>query len=399
MPKPIATGDPFVDRILVGLREEFHARRPFTDDGEVSPEVVALRDALHAFACPVTLLVVEIDGECASRPGASHFSYVRFELGRRGQNGLEDLGVVRQSELRERVDLVRRIFDGVPDESFWKDIDRLILTGLWSTAPDPLWCVVGVPCDAKADPEQVGRELFEDLVSNYQAELIKEFDRRPDFGKIYGMAPLPAKSAAEILAPDALASRFVSLDPARPGPIDVARRWESVADVRLIPRVPEDLARTFEMAREAYVFSAHRYHFGTMSLHYCYLAIEAGIKKRWFQAVGVPLKVRSKNGQVIELVNPAYDYLLKLRKDKSMGKGWGPQNVTVNGQPLPAGMEALVDDLVRRGIVTRWHGRRLKTGIYFRNSYSHREFGVINAPSARVLRNTAWDLNMLFHAP
>ncbi len=41
------------------LREEFHRSYPFKDDGDVSPSIVALRDAFHAFPVSADVLLID----------------------------------------------------------------------------------------------------------------------------------------------------------------------------------------------------------------------------------------------------------------------------------------------------------------------------------------------------
>jgi len=41
------------------LREEFHHSHPFKDDGDVSPSLVALRDAFHEFPVSVDVLLID----------------------------------------------------------------------------------------------------------------------------------------------------------------------------------------------------------------------------------------------------------------------------------------------------------------------------------------------------
>ena len=54
------------------LREDFHSSHPFKDDGEVSPSIVALRDAFHTF--PVSADVLLIDA--GSKQPAGHYGTV-----------------------------------------------------------------------------------------------------------------------------------------------------------------------------------------------------------------------------------------------------------------------------------------------------------------------------------
>src|SRR6266566_7449259 len=54
------------------LRADFHSSYPFKDDGEVSPSIVALRDAFHTF--PVSSDVLLIDA--GSKQPAGHYGTI-----------------------------------------------------------------------------------------------------------------------------------------------------------------------------------------------------------------------------------------------------------------------------------------------------------------------------------
>jgi hypothetical protein len=50
------------------LREAFHRSFPFKDDGDVSPEILALRDAFYAFPVPTDVLLVDCGAIQAVQP-------------------------------------------------------------------------------------------------------------------------------------------------------------------------------------------------------------------------------------------------------------------------------------------------------------------------------------------
>ena len=53
-----------------------------------------------------------------------------------------------------------------------------------------------------------------------------------------------------------------------------------VSDIVLIPQVPESVKRTFETAKQLFVFSYFSYALSTTSQHYAFLTLEAAIQAR-----------------------------------------------------------------------------------------------------------------------
>jgi TDG/mug DNA glycosylase family protein len=95
------------------------------------------------------------------------------------------------------------------------------------------------------------------------------------FNKKYGLTPEPVLDDADLLSPDFLSSSFVRVDTGTmPSLGDVQ---SALAQILLIPQVPESVRRTFQIAMRLYLFGRFEYGFFTVSDHYAFLAIEAAI--------------------------------------------------------------------------------------------------------------------------
>jgi hypothetical protein len=99
------------------------------------------------------------------------------------------------------------------------------------------------------------------------------------FNKKYGLIPEPVLDDADVLSPDFLSSSFVRSDMGlMPSLNDVQI---ALAQIMLIPQVPESVRSTFSIAKRLYLFARFEYGFYTVSEHYTFLAIEAAILCRW----------------------------------------------------------------------------------------------------------------------
>lgn len=177
----------------------------------------------------------------------------------------------------------------------------------------------------------------------------------------------------------------------------------SVADIQLIPEVPEDVQRVFRAAKDLHLFGFFRYHFFTISQHYAFLALESAIKNRYTQSLKGKAILRNKVGETFNMSTPTHqdiaDYCRReSTKPKTQRKkpAWKAQTLQVNGEPFPDSTKKLLEWLVNHRVITKGEQSQYDTGIHLRNSLSHLEKAVIFPPSPTVLRRTAYNINKLF---
>ncbi|HEY2434323.1 MAG TPA: hypothetical protein VGI12_16730, partial [Vicinamibacterales bacterium] len=173
-------------------------------------------------------------------------------------------------------------------------------------------------------------------------------------------------------------------------PMTFEERQQAIADIRLIPAVPEDVQITFRRAKDSYICGHFRYDFFTVSTHYAALAVEAAIKARW--SAGLPQTVTvSCDGASTEVAFPTYTRLLSVCRSR----GWRSRPLA-NGQRLPTFPDGLLDWLVRQRIVTGWDRKQLKGMLSMRNALSHVEHASTETPATGVLRLAAELINTMF---
>ena len=96
-----------------------------------------------------------------------------------------------------------------------------------------------------------------------------------DFNLKYGLSPDPILSREDLLTIHSLTRGFVRLDTGQPPSFEDVQQLLST--ILLIPLVPEDVRRTFGLAKRLFVFAHFEYGFFTVSQHYSYLALEAAV--------------------------------------------------------------------------------------------------------------------------
>ncbi len=381
------------------LREEFHRSYPFRDDGDVSPKILALRDAFHAFPVSADVLLIDA-GSTQSVPhygsivmGADFSSgpiwtLIAHHLGDASRKEVSFHGTRSLADLDSCLPLLAESF-GLDDESYRDSIENLRFSGCWTW--DSTEIVDFVPYDIRKFPTEYGRYLAQNLFMSHSDGLISRFKKETDFNALYGLAEDPILPLEEWTKIDSTTAMFVKLSDGKP--LSIEERQKDVCDIQLIPKVPNDVQLTFRRAKDAYIFGYFRYDFFTMAVHYASLALEAAVKARWSASLSQKVTI-SCGSDTVEMHFPSQTKIFDL----CVKNRWRGRIVLVGGQRFPFSMNALLDWLEQEMIVTKWEREGLRIGLNMRNALSHVEHLSTDIPSSDKLRFVAGLVNRLFHA-
>src|ERR1035441_8289075 len=89
-----------------------------------------------------------------------------------------------------------------------------------------------------------------------------------DFNKKYGLVAEPVLDDAAVLSPDSLSSMFVRVDTGLMASLNDVQT--ALAQILLIPQVPESVSSTFRIAKRLYLFGRFEYGFYTVSHRYAF---------------------------------------------------------------------------------------------------------------------------------
>jgi hypothetical protein len=385
--------------VAASLREEFKRQNSFEDDSDVSPTILALRDAFHAFPVPADVLLIDAGSAKAVPHYSSIFmgadflagpiwTLIAHHLGEVSGEAVRFHGIRALTDLDSYLPLLSESF-GLDDESYRDSIKNLRFSGCWTL--DCSEIVDFIPYDIRERPTDYGRYLAHNMFMSHADGLIGRFKKEIDFSAFYCLAKDPILPLEEWTKIDPTTAMFVKLADGKP--LSIEERQEAVCDIQLIPKVPEDVRQTFRRAKDAYIFGYFRYDFFTMAVHYASLALEAAIKARW--SASLPQKVTVSCGSdKVEMHFPSHTKIFEF----CMKERWGRKKVLVDGNPFPFSSGMLLDWLVGEKIVTKWERKRLRNGLDMRNALSHVEHSSTDIPSSEELRFAATLINKLFHS-
>lgn len=381
------------------LREEFHRLHPFKDDGDVSPSIIALRDAVHAFPFAVDVLLIDIGSAKPVPHIASNFmdanacpgsiwTLIAHYLDDPLRKRITFYGTRALADLESFAPLLAESF-GIDDEHSLKSIRELNYSGYWTL--DASMIVDLVPYDVRSQAASYARYLFYNILGQQAEALIGRFERKIDFNAIYGLESDPILSLEELTKIDSMTACFVKLTDGSPPSIE--ERQEDVRHIQLIPKVPEDVRLTFRRAKIAYVYGYFQYDLFTIAVHYAALALEAAIKARWSASLPPKVTVSCVDAK-IEMQFPSHTKISRLCRNNR----WRGRPLLIEGQRFPSSMNALLDWLQNERIVGKWEREGLKVFLDMRNAFSHLEQSSTDMPSPDKLQFVADLINKLFHS-
>jgi hypothetical protein len=177
------------------LREEFKHQYSFTDDGDVSPSILALRDAFHRFPVSTDVLLIDAGTVRALPHPATSFlaadmcagpiwTLIAHHLVDDSAKSVTFHGTRSLKDLEHYLTLLADRFD-LADESYADSIKRLTFTGCWTW--DSSHIVDFVPFDIRDHAATYGRYLAQNLFVSHGNALVQRFKKETDFNALYAM--------------------------------------------------------------------------------------------------------------------------------------------------------------------------------------------------------------------
>jgi hypothetical protein len=382
----------FFEKAFDALKVKFREIHPFDEDGEVSPNILALRDAIFKLPCPVRVIELRFDETKFThvKDGIGHL--LRYDLSRMDEKQIEDYGVVNV-ENREALKAVLIDKFGFSESDITSFISDFKTVGMWDGENSDYY-IHFAHYDIRRNFDEYLHELLMIFLYNLGTHLIQKFKKEFDFNALYDLKEDKVFPFEEIVKKEPILDNLS-------GKPTIEDLQKGICAIQLIPTVPEEVQRIFKAAKDLYVFGFFRYYFFTISQHYTYLAIESAIRHRYNQWLGekavLTCNYKKKNLRH-EMFNPTYHGIFDFcRQNKYKNQGWNYHKLKVNGEAFPWKMDLLLNWLVEKNIQTKWQRNRLKLAIYLRNSLSHLEFVSISFPTTTVLELGAESINNLYH--
>ena len=377
----------FFNKVFNALRVKFKEIHPFEEDGEVSPDVVALRDAIFKLPCLVKVLELRFDTAkfAQVKDGVGHI--LRYDLSRICEMQVEDYGVidVKNIDVLKSALMDKFGFSESTVAEFVSDFETIGWT------PEKLdYYTHFTQYNIRRHFDKYLSELLQIFLYDIRIQLIQKFKRENDFNSLYNL------KEDKVLPWEVFTNRDPILNALSRTPT-VEDLQKDICDIQLIPIVPEEVKKVFKAAKDLYVFGYFRWYFFTISEHYAHLAIESAIKHRYNQWMGEKVVLTCKKGNLSrEMIKPSREGIFDFCKQNKK-QGWDRYKLEVNGENFPVGMEDLWDWLLKNGIQTKWQIDQLKFAIDTRDALSHLESVPMRWIDTTRLKRASVLINNLYH--
>jgi len=376
-----------LERIAEFLRLSTPRLVQLEPDGSGSPVTLAICGALSAFPMPTEVLLIDTNGVQNLLYSTGWWSLVRFDLNHLGTNTVRFAAELPAADLRANQSLLSEHF-GIDNDEWFNSICNLNFLNSWD---DHFYSSL-VPFDIRTQHEQYANELATRFVHDPMFREV--FERKVDFNAKYNLKADVVLNEQDFLKIDVTTSYFTNGITSLPFAIE--ERQQNIANIQLIPQVPESVRRVVHWAKRVYVFGYFEYGFFTVSKALAYSALEAALHARWSAALPSPTILRHQKNSTIEEItlersgHASIKNMCKVRK-------WNVRNLFVNGEKFPYTATMLLDSLRSKNIITDWQKRRYKdTWLELRNYHSHLEVCPIHSPDASTLQHAVEEINQLF---
>ena len=281
------------------VKTKFSEISPILDEGDVPPNVIALRDAVNALPCAVKILELRVDTKNHKHLEDETCHLLSYDLSRLGDPSTEYCGIIDADDTEGFSEFVAR-HGLVPSKTLADTFCRDLTTTYFSDTDNPNINFQFLVYDIRSKSDRYVKDLLELILSgslNYP--MVEKFKREEiDYNALYALQKDPVLPMSKVIEKDPTFAGFVKLVKGEATGITIEDLQEQISDIQLVPQVPQIVKSVFRTAKELYIFGYFRYIFFTVSSHYAYLALESAIKNRYAMYLGnkAILTTRRANG-------------------------------------------------------------------------------------------------------
>ncbi|GAJ07598.1 unnamed protein product, partial [marine sediment metagenome] len=188
----------------------------------------------------------------------------------------------------------------------------------------------------------------------FASNLSRRYKKHIDWKVKYNLSADSILSLSEITKMDKTLESFVRFTEGE----GIEGYQKDICNIQLIPRVPEDVKKVFQRAKDLYIYGFFRYNFYTISQHYAYLALESAIKNRYYQSFGNNILLTC-NDETVKINRLDHQLVIDICSKK---KGWNVRKIKINEEKFAYSTGELLNWLNKKGIINLWEKKLCKRG-------------------------------------
>ncbi len=351
------TYDEIVRTVFERVRKRLDDTWPVEKDGSGPPERLVMKDAIKRLEPQISIVCLRVDKTRHSKYRDDLRYVLIYDFSKPGPTQVKFLGEANEDDATVLKQVLAEQWSPQFAEHYFRDLKAdARISGIMET--DGVKKILqSLPFDLRKHPMDFEFDTYRKLMDWLQAT-VETPDPLAEYAEHYDSVPIEAPSEEVLKNPDPRMQNFIRWREGKAYPLTPGDLARDVARVFLIPPVPEEVRKTFQRAKDLFVYGYFRYDFFTVAALFAYMALETALRYRW---------CRSISGEVSARLPRA-----KMRK--------------------------LLEGLVKRGMLTIWEQRQCELAWRIRNSLAHPETSSTYFPSYALaaLREVALVINRLF---
>lgn len=374
------------------LKKSFYKKYKVEEREEDTPiPILILRDIIESL--PPTMQIIRVDGPETHeflKNGCGYILNYDFTDNSKKCEYCRSVDATKPEQLTDL--LVNRCGYSQKDiESYVNDLCSNFNIIGWEKEDLPKYLQF-IPDNIIKDHLILDRKLEQTFLwQNSVSYLIKKYDRRmfPDFNKIFDIQNDPILLAEEYLKPSESSVMFG---------LNFNDVQKTMAEIQLIPIVPDPVKHAFKRTKELFIFGYFRYQFFTIAQHYAFLTLESAIKWCYAKFLGERAILRDQKNSNLsyQMKKPEYSKIHEFCKNNKTS-GWNAKRLLVNDEDFPHNGKLLIVWLLKKGLIRKWEQDKYNAGMQLRNSYSHLESISITPPHSSLIQNVANQINQIYY--
>lgn len=367
------------EKVKQGLERNYRRGDP----EEITPNEKAI--LLGASKLPCKIEIINVDCSKSGLSGIDNVSQlIKYNLTSTGKLNVRDYGIVLFNK-NEIFQSIVKLFKENTEHATFISEQLMIHSGESGFPKNDGTYIEFTGYDIRKDIEKFTDDLITKFYSTFNDYFVIHFkmEKDIDFNSLYELKNDLILSPNELLKPDSRTN--TSLE----------NLQSTVADIQLIPQVPEPVKVEFQYAKDLYVFSYFKYGFATLADRSALFAFETAVKMKYIQSLNRKATVTYKSELIHELSNPTHyslsEFIFAIKNQQKCKL----KDILVNGERFPLTMKELMNWIISKGF-PKWKFRLYDASRKLRNSFAHPENVIILPPSNGILRRVANDINEMF---
>lgn len=371
------------------IKENFYTNNKIEEfEVDTHPSILAFRDMIESL--PPSIQIIELVGPANHETLNDGKGFlIKYDFNHVKSNNVEYCGSVDSKSPEKLASLILMKFHIENQERYSNDLCTEFNISTWDS--DHFWYLQFLPFDILKKPNLLYDELerfylaFPDIPIIHTKFKIKFHEK---YNEVYNLVTDRILTMEDLVKPSVASSMLG---------ITIENIQKSVTELQLIPNVPEDVKRTFERAKNLFIYGYFKYEFFTIAKHYAAMALEAAIKTCYIRTFGVPAVLTDSKNEKLkhEIANPVFYDIIDFCENNA---SWDVHRLLINGKPMKLAVNAIIDELQDKHLIRKWEKEYYKINIEMRNYLSHPEKSQTHLPSVSILQHIVDEINYLFHA-